>query len=159
MLQKEQTCLIQNSKKEQCSVIVPRNIEDFVDINAQTSSWYLPKTTAEKSAEILDALAPGRFVIRKFRNSLILHLRENAASDSYLLKVEAGGLSFAGQDKVFPTLSSLVVHHSIMQEHLPTPLLIAENENTEEEMIDFIDIDVEPDFTDLISKLQKQIKF
>ena len=171
MLHKEQSVSLLDNKQQKktaaksakvnnCSL---QNIADFVDIGAQTSSWYLPAVSAEKSAEILEALPAGRFVIRKFKNSFILHLRTPAAADTpmqtYLLSTENGGVCFAGQNKTFSCLSSLVVHHSIMQEHLPTTLVVAEHQAADDSIIDFIDIDVEPDFSDLVSSLQTQIKF
>merc|ERR1712173_68178 len=137
------------------------SLQQFIDINAQTSSWYLPNITAEKSADILEPLAVGRFVIRQFEsNALLLHLKTGpTASETHLIIVEKSGLCFAELPadgaKFFSNLSSLVVHHSIMQESLPVALVVAEDamSGDSDELVDFIDIDVDPEFSDLITKL------
>ena len=134
----------------------PGNAQDYVDINAKSSSWFLPNVSEEKSAEILESLVPGRFLIRQVQNSFILHLRCEVGTESYLILVQDTGLRFSGADKQFSNLSSLVVHHSIMQEQLPTLLRVAEDIQEDEE-IDFIDIDVDPEYNVLVSRLQTQL--
>ena len=159
LLEKEQSCSIKqkSTKKKNKNVAVNSvNIEDCIDINAKSSSWFLPNVSEEKSDEILDPLVPGRFLIRRFQNSFILHLRCAVGTESFLIQVQDSGLKFSGQDKQFPNLSSLVVHHSIMQENLPTLLRVAEDIQKEEE-IDFIDIDVDPEYNILVSRLQTQL--
>jgi hypothetical protein len=80
----------------------------------------------------------------------------------------SGGLCFEGRTKTFRSLSALVVHHSIMQEHLPTQLLLNRDQSTEEQIqqneeeeeeIDFIDIDCDAEFSELVSRLQGQVTF
>jgi hypothetical protein len=142
------------------------NLEQFIDINARTSSWYLPEVSAEKSAEILEALPVGRFVIRKSNNKLYLHLKHTADVSveplTYAITAKDNGISFAvAAGKHFSNISSLVVHHSIMPEALPVTLRIAEihDEELNSGDIDFIDIDVDPEFSDLVSRLKSNMTF
>lgn len=160
LLEKEQSCLIKKKSVKKNKKVLnnskPGNAQDCVDINAKSSSWFLPNVSEEKSAEILESLVPGRFLIRQIQNSFILHLRCEVGTESYLILVQDTGLRFSGADKQFSNLSSLVVHHSIMQEQLPTLLRVAEDIQEEEE-IDFIDIDVDPEYNVLVSRLQTQL--
>ena len=152
-------------KTEESEVLLPAvetaSVEDFIDINAKTSSWYLPNVSAEKSAEILEALPVGRFVIRKSGNQLFLHLKYEADSEpkSFIIVPKENGLQFFS--KHFSNLSSLVVHHSIMCEQLPTLLKVAEDvrDEVDNDLIDFIDIDVDPEFSDLVGKLKNHLTF
>ena len=164
ILQKEKTKLINPEEKSDLNNPDGLTFERFIDINALSSSWYLPNISEDKSTEILTPLVNGRFVIRRVETGLVLHLREQGRIRSYPLVLEPVGWRFAGEDKVFSNLSSLVVHHSIMQESLSTPLVVAEHrtkeeEQEEEEEVDFIDIDVDPEFSDLVSRLQNKINF
>ena len=159
LLEKEQSCLIKETSAKKNKKVLnskPGIAQDCVDINAKSSSWFLPNVSEEKSAEILESLVPGRFLIRQVQNSFILHLRCEVGTESYLILVQDTGLRFSGADKQFSNLSSLVVHHSIMQEQLPTLLRVAEDIQEDEE-IDFIDIDVDPEYNVLVSRLQTQL--
>jgi hypothetical protein len=140
------------------------NLDQFIDINAKTSSWYLPEISSEKCADILEALPVGRFVIRKSGNKLHLHLKHavDAEPSVYLISPKQNGICFDTKNKHFSNLSSLVVHHSIMPESLPVNLRIAEihdARDSDSDQIDFIDIDVDPEFSDLVMRLKSNMTF
>ena len=137
-------------------------LERLVDIAAQTSSWYLPNISYEKSVEILEPLADGRFLIRQENGSMLLHLKENSHDDCKTLKLtpHKGEVSLPGSTKTFTNLSSLVVHHSIMKEGLSRTLVVAEDHSLDDSLnVDFIDIDVDPAFSQLVASLQTKIQF
>jgi hypothetical protein len=163
------------------------SLERFVDVSSRTAAWYVPNLSATACTEALNAptMRPGRFLIRPtiaFNDdrsnsssaSLELFLRtESGAVVRYSIVAATGGrggLSFEGHSKLFPTISALVVHHSIMREHLPALLTLPRDwqrnnevgeveEEMEEDEIDFIDIDCDAEFSELVSRLQGHVSF
>ncbi len=164
------------------------SLERFVDVSSRTAAWYVPNLSATACTEALSAptMRPGRFLIRptiafddnrsnSSSASLELFLRtESGAVARYSIVAATGGragLSFEGHSKLFPTISALVVHHSIMREHLPALLALPRDwqrkddqvgeveEQMEEDEIDFIDIDCDAEFSELVSRLQGHVSF
>jgi hypothetical protein len=165
------------------------SLERFVDVSSRTAAWYVPNLSATACTEALSAptMRPGRFLIRptiafddddrsnSSPASLELFLRTDSGGVVRYSIVAAtggrGGLSFEGHSKLFPTISALVVHHSIMREHLPALLALPRDwqrkdeqmgeveEEMEEDEIDFIDIDCDAEFSELVSRLQGHVSF
>ena len=160
----DKTSLISNKKsssllRKKSAGHSVEQLEQLVDISARTSSWYLPNISQEKSAEILDPLMDGRFLIRQENGSMLLHLKDGEEMETLQLNLQKGGVSLPGGGKVFSNLSSLVVHHSIMKEGLRRTLVVAEDLDLDDSNVDFIDIDVDPAFSQLVASLQSKIKF
>jgi hypothetical protein len=163
------------------------SLERFVDVSSRTAAWYVPNLSSTACTEALSAptMRPGRFLIRptiafdddrsnSSSASLELFLRtESGAVERYSIAAATGGrggLRFEGHSKLFPTISALVVHHSIMREHLPALLALPRDwqrsdqvgeveELEEEDEIDFIDIDCDAEFSELVSRLQGHVSF
>ena len=161
-------------------------VEQFVDVSGRTAAWYVPHLTAAACDELLNAARLGRFLVRSTKacrdnvastqtssSSFELFLRTESAVERYTIvaaRSGRGGLCFEGRTKIFPSISALVVHHSIMREHLPALLALAKDQRTqdqtehdheveEEEDIDFIDIDCDAEFSELVSRLQGHVSF
>lgn len=95
-----------------------------------SASWYHRGIFKNFSVELLEHKTPGSFMIHraslKSRN-FILSLRVSSSSSKviHLLIVHSKqGFRLKGSKKMFPTVTSLVTHHSVMPESLPVPLSI-----------------------------------
>ena len=81
----------------------------------------------------------------------------------YLVVGSEGGWRIKGFSKVFPSLSALVVHHSVMKEHLPCRLVVESDRDSSlgdgdsDRESDFADIDSEPDFPIIVNRLREQL--
>ncbi len=174
----------------------------FIDVAARTSGWYAPLAGVESCRTRLQVTADKRqstsrgtknnfMVTHDNDNRLVLVVLQDgpkAASAVHsiattpgglTLNYRAGGAASKAAGKVFPSLSALIVHHTIMREGLgcllvpgppPAARRTAEGrdeadscgESGEEEDTDaddFIDIDSDQEFSDIVSHLQKQLTF
>jgi len=102
------------------------------EVKLREASWYQPGLSREIATEILSSQSVGAFMVRC----------SNTSNDSYALSVKiprvtcgttvvahylilaslSHGYRLKGSAKTFPTLGSLIVHHSVMQEILPCTL-------------------------------------
>jgi SH2 domain len=159
------------------SAAVKREVDaQFVDVHVQTAAWFASQLSATACEELLQTARTGRFLIRSVAEAsddvastplFELFLRTDVGVQMYTIsKSSSGSLCFEGRTKTFRSLSALVVHHSIMREHLPIQLVLTRDQSTEEQMhqeeeeeIDFIDIDCDAEFSELVSRLQGHVTF
>ena len=142
----------------------------FVDATTEAAAWYQPHLPRNLAASILADCPVGSFVVRTSQTaerpgSLALTLRVPRSFNGtgilhYLILATDAGFRIKGFSKVFPSLSGLVVHHSVMKENLPCLLLMHDGEDTEEEdsdkEADFADLDSDPEYPGLLSRLRQQ---
>eukprot|EP00095_Tigriopus_kingsejongensis_P009308 maker-scaffold320_size207635-snap-gene-0.9 protein:Tk09308 transcript:maker-scaffold320_size207635-snap-gene-0.9-mRNA-1 annotation:"hypothetical protein DAPPUDRAFT_309534" len=92
------------------------------------SAWYQPGLSRDISVEILSSEPVGSFLVRCSEtrpDAFALSLRvPNGSVIHYLIISNQGGWRIKGSNKAFTSLSTLIIHHSIMSELLPCPLLI-----------------------------------
>lgn len=93
--------------------------------------WFQAGLPREVSLDILLQQPPGSFLVRQsesYKKYLALSLRveplEPPKLSHYLIEKSQRGYRIKGFTKEFSSLKSLVVHHSVLQEQLPTPLLL-----------------------------------
>lgn len=98
-------------------------------------SWYHSGIIGKFSVEILKHQSPGSFIIHKASNksgNFILSLRVPSQTSKvmhHLIVQSKRGYRLKGEKKIFPTVSSLVTHHSVMAESLPVALAVQRPEN------------------------------
>jgi tensin len=93
-------------------------------------AWFQAGMSRQISLEILLQLQPGSFLVRQSetaKNCYALSMRIPASYDMpklahYLIEKSRNGYRFKGFTKEFPSIKSLVVHHSIIKGHLAVPL-------------------------------------
>lgn len=96
------------------------------------ASWFHAGLKREVSLDILLQQPPGSFLIRQseshpkcFALSMRVEPLEPPKLSHYLIeKTRHGFFKIKGFVKEFTTLSSLVVHHSVLKEQLPIPLAL-----------------------------------
>jgi tensin len=85
--------------------------------------------------ELLKHQSPGSFIIHKASHksgNFILSLRVPSKSSKvlhHLIVQSKRGYRLKGEKKMFPTVSALVTHHSVMAESLPVALAVHRPEN------------------------------
>lgn len=97
-----------------------------------SASWYRGGIIGNFAVEILEHQTPGSFIIHKgscSSGNFILSLRVPTASTlpkvvHHLIVQSKQGYRLKGATKLFPTVTSLVTHHSVMAEQLPVALLL-----------------------------------
>lgn len=96
-----------------------------------SNSWYQSGLLGKFSLEMLKHQSPGSFIIHKSScksSNFILSLRVPSKSSTkvshYLILQSKKGYRIKGESKFFPTISSLVTHHSVMAEQLPVALMV-----------------------------------
>lgn len=118
-----------------------------------SNSWYQSGLLGKFSLEMLKHQAPGSFIIHKGSHksaNFILSLRIETSSSTnstslpsssslprqrsksknlahFLILNSKRGYRIKGAKKFFPTISSLVTHHSVMAESLPVTLRVERN--------------------------------
>lgn len=140
----------------------------FVDNLTEQSSWYQPHLARDLAVKLLADSPEGSFVVRNSRSQgsgcLAISVRvprtyNPAGILHYLIMVTEAGFRIKGFSKVFSSLSGLVVHHSVMQENLPCRLLLDTDsqDSDQDKESDFADLDEDPEYPGLLSKLREQL--
>lgn len=96
-------------------------------------AWFQAGLPRQIALDILIKLQPGSFLVRKSEttiNAFALSLRLPNVNNlpnlaHYLIEKSENGYRFTGFSREFPSIKSLVVHHSILRGHLPVPLLLS----------------------------------
>ena len=76
----------------------------------------------------------------------------------HLLLLGPQGVTLAGSSKVFPCLSSMVTHLSIMKETLPCCLLVKEQGGKEQGQGDKVDIDKDKEMEECVNNLKRKLE-
>ena len=143
----------------------------FVEPLTEGASWYQPHLARDLAVRLLAEAPVGSFVVRNSRSQgatghLALSVRvprsyNQAGILHYLIMATEAGFRIKGFSKVFSSLSGLVVHHSVMMESLPCRLLIAapaqQHSDGEEEEEDFADLEADPEYPGILSRLREQL--
>uniref|UniRef100_A0A0K2UJA6 SH2 domain-containing protein n=1 Tax=Lepeophtheirus salmonis TaxID=72036 RepID=A0A0K2UJA6_LEPSM len=112
--------------------------EDWNDsVSLENAAWYRPGFDRDLTNQHLSNLSTGSFVVRRSksrRDALALSLKtpsrhistlSNRIAHFLILVLPNGdGFRIKGSKKTFPSLRSLIIHHSVMSEILPCPLLL-----------------------------------
>ncbi|KAL7050926.1 hypothetical protein ACKWTF_004271 [Chironomus riparius] len=113
-----------------CSKTASKPIEIEAE-DLTSNSWYQSGLLGKFSLEMLKHQSPGSFIIHKSSlksSNFILSLRVPSKSSSkvshYLILQSKKGYRIKGEAKFFPTIASLVTHHSVMSEQLPVTLMV-----------------------------------
>ncbi|XP_019760108.1 uncharacterized protein LOC109537698 isoform X2 [Dendroctonus ponderosae] len=109
------------------------SIENRIESNLRMAPWYQEGIPREIALEILHQEPIGSFMVRKSTTKLgcfALSVRVPRSFHArgiahYLIIYSAKGYRIKGFTKDFPSLGSLIVHHSVMPELLPCPLSLA----------------------------------
>ena len=146
-------------------------VEPQLELN-EAATWYQPGLARDLAVRLLAEAPVGSFVVRNSRSQgdtghLALSVRVPRTYNSagilhYLIMVTEAGFRIKGFSKVFSSLSGLVVHHSVMMENLPCRLLISSptqhsDGEEEEEEEDFADLEADPEYPVLLSRLREQL--
>ena len=147
----------------------------FVENVTESASWYQPAISRDLAVKVLADCSIGSFIVRCSQTapapgSLALTVRvpknfEAGGIVHYLIQSTAQGFRIKGFTKVFPSLAALVVHHSVMREHLPCRLVMEEDTSCspvstaaeDDSDQDFADMDSDPEFPYLVDRLRKQL--
>merc|ERR1712130_974597 len=131
--------------------------------------WYQPHLPRELAVKIISDCPVGSFIVRNSQSQmssgcLALTVRVPKSFNGtgilhYLIIATEAGFRIKGFSKVFPSLSGLVVHHSVMKEALPcrpvTGEDLSEDESARES--DFADLDADPEYPGLLSRLRAEL--
>ena len=96
-----------------------------LDQNTKSQAWFVPSFTRRESEEYLETEPAGTFVVRIGRNReyFALSLKSGDTEfDHYKIVHDQDGWGLSGCQKTFLSLSSLVLHLSILREVLPVTL-------------------------------------
>lgn len=122
------------------------------------AAWYQPGLSREISMEILSSEPVGSFLVRCSESrldSFALSLKvPNGSVIHYLIISNQNGWRIKGSAKAFSSLSTLIIHHSVMSELLPCPLLIHGDPLDDEEDPTSDQFDL-ADYPDLLFTLRK----
>lgn len=143
----------------------------FIDQVSEASSWYQPHLPREIAVKILSDCSVGSFIVRNSQSQmssgcLALTVRVPKSFNGtgilhYLVVVTEAGFRIKGFSKVFPSLSGLVVHHSVMKESLPCRLVVGDpsdsSEDDSDRESDFADLDADPEYPGLLSRLRAEL--
>ena len=142
----------------------------FVDSVTEASSWYQPHLPRDLAVKILSDCSVGSFIVRNSQSQLsagclALTVRVPKSFNGtgilhYLIVVTESGFRIRGFTKMFPSLSGLVVHHSVMKEALPCRLLVGEEgceDSDSDRESDFADLEADPEYPGLLSRLRAQL--
>jgi len=140
----------------------------FVDQVSEASAWFQPHLPRDIAVKILSDCSVGSFIVRNSQSQmssgcLALTVRVPRSFNGtgilhYLIIVSESGFRIKGFSKVFSSLSALVVHHSVMKENLPCRLLVEDDssEDDSDRESDFADLDADPEYPGLLSRLREQ---
>lgn len=134
-----------------CTTAINSNQQQQVEAeDLSSNSWYQSGLLGKFSLEMLKHQTPGSFIIHKGSHksaNFILSLRipsDSTTSSSstptsirttkkskhvahFLILQSKRGYRIKGAKKFFPTIASLVTHHSVMAESLPVTLTVERN--------------------------------
>ena len=102
-----------------------QEILSFVDKNCKSQPWFVPSLTRRESEETLEKESPGGFLIRLGREKEYLALSFKSGEGEFVhhkILYTGSGWTISGCQKTFLSLSSLVLHHTILREGLPGTL-------------------------------------
>lgn len=109
---------------ENIDLLTPTEQEDL-----KSAAWFHAGLSRDLSLEILLQQSPGSFLVRKSESNqkcFALSMRVPPLTPPklahYLVEKTLSGYKFKGYVKEFSTLKSLVIHHSVLKEHLLIPL-------------------------------------
>ena len=131
-----------------------------VDSAASCSSWFLPHVSRSKAQEMLAPLTPGSFLLRSSScpsSAFALSVVSGDKVQHHLLLLGPQGVTLAGSSKVFPCLTSIVTHLSIMKETLPCCLSIQE-QGQQQEQGDKVDIDKDKEMEECVNNLKRKLE-
>jgi len=139
----------------------------FVDQVTEQASWYQPHMPRELAVKIISDCPVGSFIVRNSQSQmssgcLALTVRVPKSFNGtgilhYLIIVTEAGFRIKGFSKVFPSLSGLVVHHSVMKENLPCRLIVEDDtDHDSDKESDFADLDADPEYPGLLTRLREQ---
>jgi hypothetical protein len=105
----------------------PKNqkLLNLVDQITKSKDWFAPKLTRRESEEYLEKEPAGSFVVRIGRNKEYFALTlkyEEYEYEHYKIMQDHDDWTLLGCQKTFLSLSSLVIHLSIIKEVLPVTL-------------------------------------
>jgi SH2 domain len=116
------------------SSLWPENIDLLTDQEQDElkgAPWFHAGLSRDVSLEILLQQSPGSFLVRQSESNkkyFALSMRISPISppklSHYLIEKSNRGYKFKGYLKEFSSLKSLVIHHSVLKEHLQVPLII-----------------------------------
>jgi len=143
----------------------------FIDAVSENAPWFQPHLPRELAVSILTECPVGSFIVRNSQSemssgSLALTVRVPKSFNGsgilhYLILVTEAGFRIKGLSKVFPSLSGLVTHHSVMKESLPCRLLLEDDSNDSSDESDresdFADLDADPEYPGLLSRLRAEL--
>jgi hypothetical protein len=98
---------------------------NLIDQNSKSKDWFVPKLARRESEEYLEKEPCGSFVVRIGRNKQYFALSlicEDCEYHHYKIMQAQDGWTLLGCQKTFLSLSSLVIHLSILKEVLPVTL-------------------------------------
>ncbi|XP_054159119.1 GATA zinc finger domain-containing protein 8-like [Oppia nitens] len=144
-------------------------------ITIEDQQWFYGSTEREMAIEMLNSCPIGSFIIRYSTtkdNCFALTLKvpndyQMQGIAHYLIQMtHKNAFKIKGFTKEFPTIESLVVHHSIMKELLPCPLLLPSNninninnnniiDNEFEDLL--VDIDSDPNYQKVLNTFRKSM--
>jgi len=141
----------------------------FIDNVTESASWYQPHLPRDLAVKIIADGPVGSFVVRNSQSQLssgflALTVRVPRSFNGtgvlhYLIVVTEAGFRIKGFSKVFPSLSGLVVHHTVMKENLPCRLIVETADDSDidcDKESDFADLDADPEYPVLLSRLREQ---
>lgn len=139
----------------------------FVDQVTEQASWYQPHMPRTLAVKIISDCPVGSFMVRNSQSQmssgfLALTVRVPKSFNGtgilhYLIIVTEAGFRIKGFSKVFPSLSGLVVHHSVMKENLPCRLIVEDDtDHDSDKESDFADLDADPEYPGLLNRLREQ---
>ena len=102
-----------------------KKLLNLVDPTSKSNDWFVPKLTRRESEEYLEKEPAGSFVVRMGRNKEYFALTlkcEEYEYQHYKIVHAQDGWTVIGCQKTFLSLSSLVIHLSILKEVLPVTL-------------------------------------
>jgi hypothetical protein len=142
----------------------------FVDSVSEASAWYQPHLPRDLAVKILTDCTVGSFIVRNSQSQLgsgclALTVRVPKSFNGtgilhYLIVISESGFRIKGFTKVFPSLSGLVVHHSVMKEALPCRLVVGDHSDSDSDSdreSDFADLDADPEYPVLLTRLRAHL--
>lgn len=160
----------------------PLRNDSLYDNDNEMSSWFHGSIHRDKAIKMLQNTPFGAFIVRYSttkQNCYALSVRvpfeyqPSGISHYLIMSTPNGTFKIKGFTKEFPSLKSLIVHHSIMQELLPCTLKISNNSikkgvhevktkcqqeddsilSNDEEVL--VDVDSDPDYQRILTHFRK----